>query len=241
MYPISRSSAYDRAITMFSPDGRLYQVEYASKILEKVALGFGVVYKEGVLLAGDKSITSSLIKPDSIEKLFKIDDHVGAVSAGIVGDARRLVQMAREEAQENRMYYEEPIHIETLVKRISSIKQMFTQFGGGRPFGVAFIIGGVDETGPRVFETEPSGALAEYTAVAIGKNKDKVLQLFEKQYRDGMDREEAIKLVLNGLKAGLEKDEKFIPKNIDFAFIEEKTGFQKIPVSLIESIVKKMK
>lgn len=241
MYPISRSSAYDRAITMFSPDGRLYQVEYASKILEKVALGFGVIYDKGVLLAGDKSITSSLIKRDSIEKLFKIDDHVGAVSAGIVGDARRLIQMAREDAQENRMYYEEPIHVETLVKKISSTKQMFTQFGGGRPFGVAFIIGGVDETGFRLFETEPSGALAEYSAVAIGKNKDKVLQLFEKQFKENMSKEDAIKLVLRGLKASLEKDEKFIPENLDFAFIEEKTGFQKVPVSLIESISKQMK
>ena len=241
MYPVSKSANYDRAITMFSPDGRLYQVEYASKILEKVALGFGVVYNNGVLLAGDKNIASSLIKPDSIEKLFKIDDHVGVVSAGIVGDARRLVEASRELAQENRMYFDEPMHVETLVKKISSIKHYYTQYGGGRPFGVAFIVGGVDETGARLFETEPSGALAEYSAVAIGRNKDKVIQFFEKEFKENLPKDEAIKLILRGLKVSLEKDEKINVNNLDFAFIERGKDFTRIPNSEIEKIFKQLK
>lgn len=241
MYPGNKSANYDRAITMFSPDGRLYQVEYASKILEKVALGFGIVYDKGVLLAGDKNIASSLIKPDSVEKLFKIDDHIGIVSAGIVGDARRLVEASRELAQENRMYYDEPIHVETLSKKISSIKHYYTQYGGGRPFGVAFIVGGVDETGPRLFETDPSGALAEYSAVAIGKNREKVIQFFEREFKENLPKEEAIKLILRGLKISLEKEEKISITNLDFACIERGKDFNRIPNAEIEKIFKQLK
>ncbi len=134
MYPVSRKgSAYDRVATMFSPDGRLYQVEYASKIVEQGTIGVAMVYQDGILLGADKKAPSKLILPESVEKLFKIDNHIGAISAGLVGDARRLVQMARKEAQENRMYYEEEIHVETLVKELGAIKQLFTQYAGMRP------------------------------------------------------------------------------------------------------------
>ena len=152
MYPVSkRGSAYDRVATMFSPDGRLYQVEYAGKIVEQGTMGTAVIYSDGVLFGADKKVASKLILPESIEKLFKIDEHVGAISAGLVGDARRLVQIARKQAQENRMYYEEKIPVETLVKEISAVKQLFTQYAGMRPFGVSFVIGGGDDSGARLF------------------------------------------------------------------------------------------
>ncbi|MBU0662078.1 archaeal proteasome endopeptidase complex subunit alpha [Candidatus Micrarchaeota archaeon] len=160
MYPGSQTSAYDRVATMFSPDGRLYQVEYASKIVSQGTLGAALKYADGVLFAADKKVGSKLMIPDSVEKMFKVDGHIAAVSAGLVGDARRLVQIARQKAQENVMYYDESILVETLVKEVSNVKQIFTQYGGMRPFGVSFILGGVDNTGKRLFETEPSGALA---------------------------------------------------------------------------------
>ena len=166
MYPMqSKVPAYDKASTMFSPEGRLYQVEYASKIVEQGTIGVGVLYASGVVLAADKNIQGKLVLPDSIEKIFKVDEHIGVLSAGLVGDARRLVGIARKQAQENKMVYAEPIQIEVMAKEIAETKQAFTQYGGLRPFGVAFIIAGFDEKGPALFETEPSGALAQYKAV----------------------------------------------------------------------------
>jgi len=234
-----RSTAYDRVATMFSPKGRLYQVEYASKIVEQGTLGIGLVYKKGVILGANKNIPTKLVIAPSIEKLFKVDAHIGAISSGLVGDARRLVRIAREKAQENSMYYEEKIEVETLVKELAGIKQVFTQYAGMRPFGVSFIIGGVDFKGKHVFETEPSGALAEYKAIAIGKGKKQAMELLEKKYNEKAGLEEGIKLAYEAVKHSLEKKEPFSINNLDFAFIEEGKEFERIPVKKLKSILGK--
>ena len=166
--------------------------------------------------------------PDSIEKVFKIDDHIGAVSAGLVGDARRLIQGARQKAQENIMYYDEPIHVETLSKEISSIMQVFTQYAGMRPFGVSFIIGGVDETGARLFETEPSGALAEYTAVAVGSGRKEAIDYFEKNFQPNLSKEQATRLVFGALEQGLGKNQKLSLDRVDFGYVEQGTAFARM-------------
>ncbi|MDP2666364.1 MAG: archaeal proteasome endopeptidase complex subunit alpha [Candidatus Diapherotrites archaeon] len=238
MYPGSaKSAAYDRSATMFSPDGRLYQVEYASKIVQQGTTGAACVYKGGVVFGTDKNVTSKLILPDSIEKLFKIDDHIAAVSAGLVGDARRLIQGARQRAQENIMFYDDPIHVETLAKDISSVKQAFTQYAGMRPFGVAFIIGGVDESGPRLFETEPSGALAEYMAVAVGSGRKEVMDFFEKNYSPHTARDPAARLVYNALESSMPKGTKLSLDRVDFGYIEAGKPFQRFAKSELKSIL----
>ncbi|MEK6902785.1 MAG: archaeal proteasome endopeptidase complex subunit alpha [archaeon] len=238
MYPGSaKSAAYDRSATMFSPDGRLYQVEYASKIVQQGTTGAAAIYKGGVVFGADKNVTTKLMLPDSIEKLFKIDDHIGAVSAGLVGDARRLIQGARMKAQENIMYYDEPIHVETLAKDISSNMQVVTQYGGMRPFGVSFIIGGVDETGPRLFETEPSGALAEYTAVAVGQGRKEAMDFFEKSYQSNISREQAIKLVFAALEQGLPKGQKLSLDRVDFGFVDKDKPFSQMDKKELTSIL----
>ncbi|PIN98342.1 MAG: proteasome subunit alpha [Candidatus Diapherotrites archaeon CG10_big_fil_rev_8_21_14_0_10_31_34] len=231
MYPGSKAStaAYDRAATMFSPDGRLYQVEYASKIVEQGTLGIGFIYDKGILFGADKRVSSPLIMPASVEKLFLIDDHISAISSGLVGDARRLVQIARQESQENQSYYGEQIHVETLVKKIAAIMQIFTQYGGMRPFGVSFIFGGIDPTGEkRLFETEPSGALAEYKAVAIGKNKKEAMKILEAGFKDNMSKKEAVHLMVTALKASATENEKFDLNKVDFAFIEQGTSLKRL-------------
>jgi proteasome alpha subunit len=233
------ATAYDRAATMFSPKGRLYQVEYASKIVEQGTLGIGLVYSKGILLGAEKAITSSLMIPESIEKLFKIDDHIGAISAGLVGDARRLIKIARELAQENIIYYDESIDVEKLAKEISSIKQIFTQYAGMRPFGVSLIIAGVNNGKRRVFETEPSGALAEYKATAIGKNKKKALDLLEKKYNEKLSLEDGIKLIASVIKQCKEKGEPFNINNLEFAYVEDKTPFTKLTAKELKSILGK--
>lgn len=230
-----KSSAYDRSATMFSPDGRLYQVEYASKIVEQGTLGSGLIFTDGVLLAANKRPSSRLLNTDSIEKVFKLDNHVGAISAGLVGDARRLVQMARKDCQENKMMYDEDIQVEIVVKNLSAIKQVFTQYAGMRPFGVSFIVGGVDETGARLFETEPSGALAEYKAVAIGKGKKEVMAYLEKEFKDSMDLETAVRLLAAAFEKGMGENEKLDVYRVDFAVIS-KNGFERLNKNQIKSI-----
>jgi proteasome alpha subunit len=238
MYPMqSKTPAYDKVPTMFSPDGRLYQVEYASKIVEQGTTGVGVIFKEGVILAADKTVANKLVKPQSIEKIFKIDKHIGVVSAGLVGDARRLVGIARKQAQDNRMVYSEPIQIEVMAKEIAETKQAFTQYGGLRPFGVAFIIAGTDSKGPQLFQTEPSGALAEYKAVAVGRNKDKAMLAFEKDFKDNLSLEKAVALAYSALTKSLPEKEKISTGRVQFAILDDK-GFNFISEIELKKLLK---
>ncbi len=197
MYPAS--SAYDRAITVFSPDGRLFQVEYAREAVKRGATAVGVVFKDGGLLATDKLVKSKLVNPKSIEKIFKVDDHVGVAVSGLVADARRLIQHARVEAQKERVIYEEEIPVESLTKEICDLKQMYTQYGGARPFGVAMLILGIDDTGIKLFETDPSGAFSEVYASAIGQGKKDVEDFFESKYSKDMKFEDAVRLSVSAL------------------------------------------
>ena len=178
--------AYDRAITVFSPDGRLFQVEYAREAVKRGTTTVGLKYKTGVVLIVDKRITSRLIEPGSIEKIFEIDDHIGCATSGLVADARALIDRARIDAQINEITYNEKIQVKTLVKRICDFKQTYTQYGGVRPFGTALLIAGVDETGPRLFSTDPSGALMEYKASSEGSGRNGAMSYFESNYKEDL-------------------------------------------------------
>ncbi|MFA5763362.1 MAG: archaeal proteasome endopeptidase complex subunit alpha [archaeon] len=238
MYPMqSKTPAYDKVPTMFSPDGRLYQVEYASKIVEQGTTGVGIIFKGGVVLAADKIVPNKLVKPQSIEKIFKVDKHIGVVSAGLVGDARRLVGIARKQAQDNRMIYSEPIQIQVMAKEIAETKQAFTQYGGLRPFGVAFIVAGVDEKGPQLFQTEPSGALAEYTAVAVGRNREKVMNSFEKEFKENLSLEKAVSIAYDALGKSLPEKEKITTSRVQFAILDS-NGFKFIDETELKQLLK---
>lgn len=200
---------YDRAITMFSPDGRLYQVEYAREAVKRGTTAIGIKCRTGVVLLVDKRVSSRLLEPSSIEKIFKIDEHVGVASSGLVGDARALVERARVEAQSNRITYGEPIDIETLAKKLCDHMQTYTLFGGARPYGTALLIAGVDVSANgtpryRLFETDPSGTLLEYLATGIGIGRQSVMKLFESEYTEGMSAEEAVILGLKALHTATE-------------------------------------
>ena len=197
--------AYDRAITVFSPEGRLYQVEYASKIIERGTPAMALKYKDGILLLVDFNFDSKLLVTDSIEKIFKVDDHVYFISAGLAGDARKLSENAREFAAENKYLYDEPIEVNTAAKKVATIMQIFTQYGGMRPFGVSFIVIGKDDLGYHIFETEPSGAVAEYSALAIGRGKQKATTLFEKKYALNMSYENGLELLKETIQDVYEK------------------------------------
>ena len=198
-------TAYDWEITVFSPDGRLFQVEYAREAVKRGTTTVGIKFKGGIALIVDKRITSRLIEPRSIEKIFKIDEHIGCATSGLVADARALVERARIEAQINRLTYEEPIQVKALARKICDFKQTYTQYGGVRPFGTALLIGGVDDTGPHLFATDPSGAMMEYKATAEGEGRDAAIEYFEKNYEEGMSKDEAIVLGLKALIYATEK------------------------------------
>lgn len=215
--------AYDRAITVFSPDGRLFQVEYAREAVKRGTTAVGIKCKDGVVLLVDKRITSKLLEPHSVEKIFQVDEHIGVATSGLVADARVLVDRARIECQANRYWYEEPIEVEHLAKRICDYKQTYTQYGGVRPFGASLLIAGIDNgsSQPKLFETDPSGALLEYKAVSIGAGRNVVMELFEKKYRDDMGMKDAIMLGLEALEKATER--KLDPQTVDIGVVELST------------------
>ncbi|PKL67914.1 MAG: proteasome endopeptidase complex, archaeal, alpha subunit [Methanobacteriales archaeon HGW-Methanobacteriales-1] len=219
MQPL-QSAGYDRAITVFSPDGRLFQVEYAREAVKRGTTSLGVKSSEGIVLVVDKRPTSKLVEPKSIEKIFQIDQHIGAATSGLVADARAIIEKARIEAQVNRITYNEPIRVETLSKKICDMKQMYTQHGGVRPFGSALIIGGVNGKGCRLFETDPSGALIEYKATAIGAGRQVAMEEFEKKYEEDMTLTDAIELALDAVYEATEG--KTTPESVEIAVIDVK-------------------
>jgi len=213
MYPVS-SQAYDRAITVFSPDGRLFQVEYAKEAVRRGATAMGVVCADGVILVAHKNITSNLLVFESMKKIFKIDNHIAATASGLVADARRLVDMARLEAQKHRLTYNEPMTVEAVARQLCDTMQLYTQYGGTRPFGVSLLIAGVDSE-PKLYEAEPSGALTGYKADAIGSGKKEVDEFFEKEYKDGLSVDDGINLAVRALKKTT--DSKLKAENVDVA------------------------
>jgi len=198
--------AYDRAITVFSPDGRLFQVEYARVAVTRGNTTVGLKFKNGVVLMADKKIASRLVEANSVEKIFQIDEHIGAATSGLVADARVLVDFARLVSQINKVTYNEPISLDLLVKRICDYKQNYTQYGGVRPFGTALLVGGVDPTGVHLYETDPSGALSCYKAGSIGAGRTSVMELLEERFRDNMTMDEVVLLGLEGLRRATEGD-----------------------------------
>ena len=226
---------YDRAITVFSPDGRLFQVEYAREAVKRGTTTVGVKFQDGVVLIVDKRINSDLIDPDSIEKIFKIDRHLGCATSGLVADARVLVDRARLDSQLNRLSYGEDIDIETLVKRTCDFKQTYTQYGGVRPFGTALLIAGVDAEGAHLYETDPSGALMAYKASAIGAARSDVMNYFEEHFEDGMSKDEALQLGLTGLDRATEGSLK--PEAIEIGLVSGDNEFGKLSRADVEAAV----
>jgi len=236
MYP-QGPAAYDRAITVFSPDGRLFQVEYAREAVKRGTTAVGIIYDKGVILAVDKNVTSKLIVPKSIEKIFQIDDHIGVATSGLVADARRLVEDARVRAQRNRLVYNQPISVNGLTRDLCDIKQAYTQYGGARPFGTALLIAGVNEK-PHLFETDPSGAFTEYTAGAIGMGKREVEKLLEEKYQPGMSRQDGVGLAL--LSLNIVSEGKIQAENIDMITVEVGGKYQPVSTDEIRGQVKRL-
>ena len=214
----SQQQAYDRGITIFSPDGRLYQVEYAREAVKRGTASIGIRTEGGVVLAVDKRIRSELMERTSVEKIHKADNHIGIASAGHVADARQLIDFARQQAQVNRLRYGEPIGVETLTKEVTDHIQQYTQVGGARPFGVALIIGGIEDGEPRLYETDPSGTPYEWKALAVGADRGEIQDYLEENYNENADLDGGIELALRAL--GTVNDDELSPEGVGIATID---------------------
>ena len=212
--------AYDRAITVFSPDGRLFQVEYAMELVNRGATILGIQCREGVVLGAEETV-DPLEEAESSWKIFKLDDHIGAAIVGLSSDARVLIDNARVYAQSNKLTYDEPIDVEVVTKRVCDIKQLYTQHAGVRPFGISMIFGGVDKTGNHVFGTHPSGTYRGYKARAEGAGRETVVKILREEYREGVSLEDTIKLAVKCLAKALETRQ--LPPRIKISIIPSAT------------------
>ena len=225
------SRGYDMTPTMYSPDGRIYQVEYAIETVKRGTLAIGIQAKDGVVIAVEEK-ARDLQVAESTQKIFQVDDHIGVAAAGYIPDARVQVDSARFFAQSNKLTYDEPVEVETVAKHLADQSHQFTQYSGVRPFGVALIIAGVDQHGNRIFVTDPSGTFVLYSAVAIGGNSEEVTDYLEKNYKEDISVEEAISLAIAAIN--LKSGEKGV-KHIKMSTIRSNTKLlERIPDAELE-------
>lgn len=237
MYNATPQAAYDRAITVFSPDGRLFQVEYAKEAVRRGATAIGVICKDGVVLVAYKTGVSKLLIPESMKKIFHIDAHIAATASGLIADARRLVDIARLDAQRHRLTYDEAPTTEKITKNLCDLMQLYTQYGGARPFGVSLLIAGIDDGEPKLFEAEPSGAMTGFKAYVIGSGKKDVEGFLEKEYKEPPSIEGGITLAIKALKK--QEDISLKPETIDIAYATVKEAeFKTLSLKEIEHYLK---
>lgn len=217
-----QQQGYDRAITVFSPDGRLYQVEYAIETVRRGTLAVGIKNKDGIIIAVEEKPRKLQIS-ETAQKIFQIDEHIGVAAAGYIPDARSQVDNARFFSQSSKMIYDEPVEVETIAKHLADQCQQFTQYAGVRPFGVALIIGGVDSHGSSLYLTDPSGSYIAYDAVAIGSGADVVADFLEKSYDPNISLDDAGALAAAAI----------------YLVSEEKEGSTHIKMSQIKADTKK--
>jgi proteasome alpha subunit len=227
---------YDRAITVFSPNGRLFQVEYALEAVKGGTTAIGLQCAEGVVLAVERKI-EPLQEAETVEKTFLIDQHIGTAIAGLGADAQVLVEQARVAAQVHRLTYGEEISVKKLTRELSDTMQFFTQQAGARPYGVSLLIAGIDENQPQLFLVDPSGSFWGYWGIAIGNGGDMASRYLEKEYSHSLSLEElkilAVKTLIHVSK------EPLTPKLVEISQIPLDTAlFTKVPQTEVSSILK---
>lgn len=228
---------YDRVATVFSPDGRLFQVQYAMEAVKRGATVIGIVAKNAVIMAADKRVTNLLMVPSSIEKIYKIDSHIAIATSGLVADGRKIVDETRVESQRNKIVYGEPIDVANVVRYVCDMSQLFTQYGGLRPFGVSLLIAGVNGGKPRLFETDPSGTPTEWKAASLGEGRAEIMEILEKEFEDGMTADEAATLALRALSKAMKK--KIDADKIEVVYITKEGGFDRLSEAKVKSLADK--
>jgi len=209
---------YDRTATMFSPEGHLLQVEYAEKTVRLGSSSIGMVCNDGVFILADKRGEDTLVVPSSAQKVYEIDGHLIASVAGIISDARVLIDKAQVLAQQNRLTYDSSIEPEVIIKEISNIKQQFTQYGGARPFGVSVMIAGLQDKKGRLYTSDITGNYYEYYSNAIGEDDLKIKEILKEKYKEGIILKKGIELAVEAMKKV--KGDKFKIEKLELAYLE---------------------
>ncbi|VVT57853.1 uncharacterized protein SAPINGB_P005902 [Magnusiomyces paraingens] len=237
-------SEYDRGVSTFSPEGRLFQVEYSLEAIKLGSTAIGIATSKGVVLGVEKRVTSSLLEPSSIEKIIEIDRHVGCAMSGLTADARTMIDHARVEATNHSFQYDEPIKVESITQSVCDLALRFGEGADGeerimsRPFGVALLIAGFDENGPQLYHAEPSGTFYRYDAKAIGSGSEGAQVELQNEYHSSLTMEEAEVLVLKILKQVME--EKLDAKNAQLSSVTKEEGFKIYDDEMMKAVVEKM-
>lgn len=230
---LGNESEYDTGVNTFSPEGRIYQIEYAMNASKLGSSGVGLVCKNGVVFATEKKSNNPLVEKSGFDKLCKIDEHVFCIVSGLVADSRKLIETARSEAHYHRFLYREPINIKSLTQ---SVADLALNFGEGdittkkkpiaRPYGVSLLLGGIDKSGPNIYQMDPSGTMIGYLAKGLGSAEEGIQHLLDQHYVEGMDVKDGEKLALAILKQVME--DKINEKRVDLIVMENReAGFVK--------------
>jgi proteasome alpha subunit len=228
---------YDRTSAIFSPDGHLLQVEYAEKTVRLGSSSIGLVASDGVVILADKRVKDKLMIPEASAKIYEVDEHIAATAAGILSDARILIEKAQLMAQQHRVTYDSSVDTESLVKELANIKQAYTQYGGARPFGVALLLAGIDvDEKKNLFVTDVTGNYFGFKATAIGENDEKLKEMLRKDYKESMDIEECLELSLDIFKRLLGKG--FDINRFEAAYIDKDKKFKRLVGEELKKFVK---
>jgi proteasome alpha subunit len=217
-----QAMGYDRTATMFSPEGKLLQVEYAEKAVRLGSASIGVVCSDGVFILADKRVKDKLVIQKSANKIYEIDSHIISSVSGIVSDARILIERAQVIAQQHRITYDSPIEPELIIKEVANIKQQFTQYGGARPFGVSLMIAGIKNKSPELYTSDITGNYFSYYANAIGENDEKIKEKLREKYKPELTIKKGVKLSLDIFKEILGKN--FDLDRFELVYIKNDSG-----------------
>jgi len=234
-------SEYDRGVNTFSPEGRLFQVEYAIEAIKLGSTAIGIQTGEGVVLAVEKRVTSPLMESTTIEKIVEVDKHIGCAVSGLMADSRTMVDRARVEAQNHWFLYDERMQVESVAQAVSNLA---IQFGDSdddgnamsRPFGVAILFAGIDQRGAQLYHMDPSGTYVQYDAKAIGSGSEGAQQALQEKYHKSITLEEATKEALSILKQVME--EKLSSTNVEVAQVTKVGGFQMFTKEQVENVIR---